>query len=80
MKEIAYTVAARRSFRKLPADVRARLGEKLARYAETGAGDVTAMQGEPGARMRVGEFRIIFVETDHIIEVRAVGSRRDIYR
>ena len=80
MKTIAYTSASRRQLRSLAADVRVRIESKLARYSEMGAGDVTHMQGSPGARLRVGDFRVIFVETDTTIEVRAVGHRREIYR
>jgi mRNA interferase RelE/StbE len=80
MKGITYTVAARRSLRKHPADVRARVEEKLGQYAVTSAGDVSALAGRPGARLRVGDYRVIFVETETVIEVVAVGHRRDIYR
>lgn len=45
MKMIAYTTSARRQFRRLPRQVQERIKDKLSRYAETGAGDVTAMTG-----------------------------------
>ena len=80
MKAILFTLAARRAFRALPAQVQTQLEAKLARYAETGAGDVTAMKGDDGARLRSGDYRMIFRESDHTIEVVAVGHRRDIYR
>ena len=79
MKPIAYTATATKQRRKLPADVRDRLAAKLAAYAETGAGDVKALVGRPGARLRVGDWRIIFVESNEQILVVAVGHRRDIY-
>lgn len=80
VKIITYTNSARRQFRGLDPQVQTRLREKLAVYAETGAGDVVAMQGQGGARLRVGDYRIVFVEGDEAIEVRAVGHRRDVYR
>jgi mRNA interferase RelE/StbE len=80
MKLITFTLSARKSFRGLPADVRVRVMDKLERYAATGAGDVTALQSLAGFRMRIGDYRAVFVETDTAIEVRAVGHRRDIYR
>ena len=79
MKAISYTVLATRQLRKLPKAVRERVIEKLHRYAETGAGDVKALSGQPGARLRVGDYRAVFVETAEMISVRAVGHRRDIY-
>jgi mRNA interferase RelE/StbE len=79
MKTITYTLAAAKQLKRLPPDIRSRMIDKLHRYAEAGAGDVTALQGQPGARLRVGDYRLIFVETDSAISVRAVGHRRDIY-
>ncbi|WP_374572562.1 type II toxin-antitoxin system RelE/ParE family toxin [Phenylobacterium sp.] len=80
MKEIAFTAPARRQFRALPQDIQAQIRAKLARYAETGAGDVTALQGVAGFRLRHRDYRAIFVETETALEIRAVGHRRDIYR
>ena len=79
MKAITYTVSATRQLRRLPAPVRERLLKKLHTYAAAGTGDVKALKGIAGARLRVGDYRIIFVETRTEIDVRAVGHRRDIY-
>ena len=80
MKAILYTLAARKSFRKMPEEVRRQIEAKLERYAGTGAGDVKALQGEIGKRLRSGDYRVIFTETETAIEVRAIGNRREIYR
>ena len=80
MKTITWTHDARREFRKLPPDVRADIESKLERSAKTGAGNVKRLTGRPGARLRVGDWRVIFIETTTTIEVRAVGNRRDIYK
>ena len=80
MKQIAYTSAARRSFRKLPAEIRMQIQATLLRYAESGMGDVKTLAGSPYARLRSGDYRVIFGETDITIEVMAVGHRRDVYR
>ena len=53
---------------------------RLERFAQTGAGNVRRLIGRPGARLRVGDWRAIFVETTSTVEVRAVGHRREIYR
>lgn len=80
MKEIVYTVAAVKQLRKLSAATRKRLIAKLYRYAETGAGDISSMKGEPGARLRDGEWRIVFDEGVTTISVRKVGNRKEVYR
>jgi mRNA interferase RelE/StbE len=79
MKTVSYTTSATRQLRKLPAEIRERIIDKLRRYAESGAGDVKALSGQPGARLRVGDYRVIFVEAAGVISVRAVGHRSDIY-
>lgn len=80
MKSITYTGMARLSLRKLPAKARERIEAKLAGYAATGKGDAASLQDRDGVRLRVGEYRVIFVETSAEIAVVAVGHRRDIYR
>lgn len=80
MDNVAFTPAARRAFRKLPADVQGRIRAALARFAQTGEGDVKKMVNVDGARIRLGDYRAIFTQADNVIEVRAVGHRRDIYR
>ncbi len=80
---VEFTSSAARSFRKLPADLRSRLGSALRRYAETGAGDVRHLVGRDGQwRLRVGDHRIIFERhLDRlVILVLVVGNRRDVYR
>lgn len=79
MKTISYTTSATRQLRQRPADIRERLIKKLRRCAETGSGDVKPLVGQTGARLRAGDYRIIFVETSDAISIRAIGHRRDIY-
>jgi mRNA interferase RelE/StbE len=52
---------------------------KLVRYAKTGAGDVKSLSGREGARLRVGDWRVIFTEDPTTIIVVAVGHRGEIY-
>jgi mRNA interferase RelE/StbE len=80
MKTIIWTHEARRQLRKLPPSVRSDIEAKIGRFAQSGAGDVKRLTGRTGARLRIGDWRVIFVETTDTIEVRAVGHRRDIYR
>lgn len=80
MKTVAGTHDARRALRKLPPDAWADTEAKIERFAKTGAGNVERPAGLSGARLRAGDWRVIFVETAPTVEVRAVGHRRDIYR
>jgi mRNA interferase RelE/StbE len=52
---------------------------KLIRYAETGAGDVVKLVGEPGYRLRHGDWRAVFELIDGVYVVR-IAHRRHVYR
>jgi len=77
--EIVFTAAATRQWLDLSADVRRRLNTKLETFARTGQGDVKRLKGQPGSRLRVGDWRIVFYTEANTIVVVAVGHRREIY-
>ena len=53
---------------------------KLTTYVVNGSGDVKRLKGDGGGcRLRVGDWRVIFVEYAGSITVIAVGNRREIY-
>ena len=79
MKEIAFTPAATRQWLRLSADVRKRIDAKLTVYARNGSGDVKRLKGRAGCRLRVGDWRVIFIEEATSIIIVAVGNRREIY-
>ena len=79
MKVVIFTRSAAKQLRKLPLDVQQGVEAKLLRYAETGAGDVKRLVGSAGARLRVGDYRAVFLESDAEIAVIAIGNRREIY-
>jgi mRNA interferase RelE/StbE len=79
MKEIAFTPAATRQWLKLSVDVRKRIDTKLTAYATNGSADVKRLKGRNGSRLRVGDWRVIFIEDDTSIIIVAVANRRDIY-
>jgi mRNA interferase RelE/StbE len=77
VKEIEFTSAAVRQWRKLTAATRAQIDLKLKTFAKTGVGDVKALKGAPG--MRSGDWRVLFTIKANTITIHAVGHRRDIY-
>lgn len=79
MKAVVFTRAALKAFGNLPKDAQAAIVAKLERYAEDGVGNTRALSGRPGIRIRIGNYRAVFVETEASIEVFAVGDRRSIY-
>ena len=79
MKAVVFVPSAARQWIKLAAIVRERVMPKLQVYASTGAGDVRRLKGQAGCRLRVGDYRVIFIEDAKAITIVAVGHRRDIY-
>jgi mRNA interferase RelE/StbE len=63
----------------LSPQVRERIRKKLDVFAATGQGDVKKLKGQTGARLRVGDWRVIYYEETGVIVVAAVGHRREIY-
>lgn len=79
MKSIAFTAAATRQWVKLSADTRKRIDAKLTTYATNGSGDVKRLKGRGGCRLRIGDWRVVFIEENVSITIIAVGNRREIY-
>ena len=79
MKDISFTGVATRQWLNLSADIRKRIDAKLTVYATNGSGDVKRLKGRAGCRLRVGDWRVIFIEEKTSIVIVAVGNRRDIY-
>ena len=79
MRKVVFTPAATRQWVKLAEDVRRRIDSRLTEFAGSGKGDVRRLKGRGGARLRVGDWRVIFYEERSTIVVAAVGHRREIY-
>ena len=78
MKKVNYTLSAFKDLQRLRSQA-ARIMSKVSAYAENGEGKATELVGQSGKRLRVGDFRVIFVETDDEIVVTKVGPRGSIY-
>ncbi len=76
MKPIVLTLSAAKDLDALPSDGRQRVEAGLPRYAMTGQGDVKALQGREGYRLRLGDDRVIFDEDTTTILAIYIGLRR----
>ncbi|WP_051498445.1 type II toxin-antitoxin system RelE family toxin [Granulibacter bethesdensis] len=59
-----------------------RIRKALAEYAidqKAHANQITQLVGDTSKRIRVGDFRVIFEETDSEIIVTKIGPRGDVY-
>jgi len=81
LKKIVFTDPARADVRRLDIQTAMRIFAGLQRFAETGAGDIKKLEGEGDElRMRVGDWRIRFIEDSEAITVKRVRHRSEIYR
>ncbi len=81
MKTIILTPRAAKDLDALPRDARDQVEAGLHRYAMTDQGDVKALQGRDGFRLRIGSYRVIFDEDVTTILAIYIGRRTTtIYR
>ena len=81
MKPVIYTADAAKDLKR-HGNVATRIRKAIAEYAAdpaAHANNVTRLVGSAASRMRVGNFRAVFVETDAMITVTRVGPRGDVY-
>lgn len=79
MRPIVFVPAAARQWARLSDDIRRRIDARLTDFATSGKGDIKRLKGRAGARLRVGDWRVIFYEERETIVIVAVGHRREIY-
>ena len=75
MKTIILTSGSAKDLDALPRDAREQVEAGLHRYAMTGQGDVKALQGRNGFRLRIGSYRVIFDEDAATILAIYIGRR-----
>jgi mRNA interferase RelE/StbE len=79
MKPVTFTAAALPQWVKLSPDVRRRIIKgRLEAFAESGKGEIKRLRGRAGARLRIGDWRVIFYEEKGEIIIVAVGHRSEI--
>lgn len=81
---VEFTPSAARAFRKLPGPIQVRIAPRIdALAANPRPHGVEKMAGHDNRyRVRVGEYRVIYVISDgaHLVTVAVIGHRREVYR
>jgi mRNA interferase RelE/StbE len=82
VKRIVWTEPAKADVRRIDRETAMRILTALDRFARTGEGDVKRLQDiePPEFRLRVGDYRLFFVNINDALEVRRVLHRSDAYR
>ena len=82
MKAIAYSRAAIKTLRRIPANEAERIRLKIELYATDPASlanNVKALVGSPYVRLRVGDWRVIMDDRGNVLDVMKIGPRGGIY-
>jgi mRNA interferase RelE/StbE len=83
MHSIEYTREALKTLARLPRDVQALLARKIEGLARDpfGAANVKKLVGQPGYRLRVGDWRVIYdVDSGRVVvRVLRIGPRGGVY-
>lgn len=85
MYKIAFTKGAAKSLQKMPRDMASLIREKLAQLASNPFAphlNAIKLQGRPGYRLRVGDWRVIYEirNEELIILVLKIAPRGEVYR
>lgn len=81
-KKVIWTDQAKTQLRAIDQQTALHILHTLARYLETGEGDVKRLQNiaSPEFRLRVGDYRVRFHDNGDTIRITAVKHRREAYR
>lgn len=82
MKQISYTKAAIRAFRRMPASTSILIRSKIEANATDPASqgnNVRSLNGREGLRLRVGEWRVIMDGQGNVLAVLDIGPRGGLY-
>ncbi len=77
MSEIVYSKAAMKFLLKQDIPTRIRIVEAIEKLP---LGDVKKLQGITGYRLRIGNYRVIYDQYGHIINIIDIGNRGQIYK
>ncbi len=84
MYTIEYSKAATRALIRMPSKSATLIRQKLAELAEDpfAACNVKKLTGQPGYRLRVGDWRVLYILDNGklIVCVAEIGTRGDIYK
>ena len=73
---------AQKAYRRLSSAAQSRITLHLRQLAENPrSAGIKKLRDRPGFRLRIGDYRVLYAIDDgiHVVEVRKVGHRKDIY-
>ncbi len=78
---VVFARSAEKEMRNLSGDVRKRLGRAIRQLEhDTFPPAPKLLKGREEFRLRVGEYRILYLVSTEVVTIAAVGHRREVYR
>ena len=74
---VEYKSSALRDLKRIPEGDRDTIISAVTAYVDAGRGDVRALKDQPGFRLRVGAWRVIFDITPEVVLIRRVLRRSE---
>lgn len=77
---VKFLESAAEDLEALPAKDSARILARIERYAKGEPSDIKKLQGGGEFRLRVGDYRVLFVKSGKTIDIHRILNRREAYR
>ena len=78
---VIFARSAEKDLKSLSADVRSRVGRAIRRLEQDAFPPaIKRLKGREEFRMRVGDYRVLYVVSSEVVTIMAIGHRRDVYR
>ena len=80
VRELRFTEEASADLESIPERTAERVLTRLVAYADGNMSDIKKLKGRDEFRLRVGDYRVLFVLDGKLIDVRRILHRREAYR
>jgi mRNA interferase RelE/StbE len=77
---VQFLESAAQDLEALPAKDCGRILARIERYAKGEPSDIKKLQGRGEFRLRVGDYRVLFVKSGKTIDIHRILHRREAYR
>ena len=80
-RRVVFARSAEKDLRNLSAEIRLRIGRAIRKLEDDAFPSAAKrLKAREELRLRVGEYRVLYVVRDEELTIMAIGHRRDVYR
>jgi len=79
--QVEFSKNAAKDYKRLPTHYKVLIDAALTKLSEGGNLDIKPIKGENDTfRIRIGRYRILYLQTDHIFLITRIAHRQNIYK